>query len=127
MQNVLPRSGARAYTVSDDASADQRYTLNVQHISNYRDATNCVSTNDHFLANSLNKQSVIFTINVELKKNNCETRRSSGVTDLIVVLKTLLPATSVKTVIASYDLLDGYPASLGFLSCTKSVSYPHIA
>ena len=25
MQNVLPRSGARAYTVSDDASADQRY------------------------------------------------------------------------------------------------------
>ena len=26
MQNVLPISGARAYTVSDDASADQRYT-----------------------------------------------------------------------------------------------------
>ena len=26
MQNVLPRSDARAYTVSDDASADQRYT-----------------------------------------------------------------------------------------------------
>ena len=26
MQNVLPRSGARAYTLSDDASADQRYT-----------------------------------------------------------------------------------------------------
>ena len=26
MQNVLPRSGARAYTVSDDASADQRYS-----------------------------------------------------------------------------------------------------
>ena len=25
MQNVLPRSGARAYTVSDDASVDQRY------------------------------------------------------------------------------------------------------
>ena len=25
MHNVLPRSGARAYTVSDDASADQRY------------------------------------------------------------------------------------------------------
>ena len=25
MQNVLPRSSARAYTVSDDASADQRY------------------------------------------------------------------------------------------------------
>ena len=25
MQNVLPRSCARAYTVSDDASADQRY------------------------------------------------------------------------------------------------------
>ena len=25
IQNVLPRSGARAYTVSDDASADQRY------------------------------------------------------------------------------------------------------
>ena len=25
MQNVLPRSAARAYTVSDDASADQRY------------------------------------------------------------------------------------------------------
>ena len=25
MQNVLPRSGARAYTVSDEASADQRY------------------------------------------------------------------------------------------------------
>ena len=24
-QNVLPRSGARAYTVSDDPSADQRY------------------------------------------------------------------------------------------------------
>ena len=24
MQNVLPRSGTRAYTVSDDASADQR-------------------------------------------------------------------------------------------------------
>ena len=28
MQNVLPRSGARAYTVSDDASADQRYSKN---------------------------------------------------------------------------------------------------
>ena len=27
MQNVLPRSGARAYTVSDDASADQRYNI----------------------------------------------------------------------------------------------------
>ena len=27
MQNVLPRSGARAYTVSDDASADQRYKI----------------------------------------------------------------------------------------------------
>ena len=27
MQNVLPRSGARAYTVSDDASADQRYCM----------------------------------------------------------------------------------------------------
>ena len=26
MQNVLPRSGARAYTVSDDASVDQRYS-----------------------------------------------------------------------------------------------------
>ena len=25
MQNVLPRSGARAYKVSDDASADQHY------------------------------------------------------------------------------------------------------
>ena len=25
MQNVLPRSGARAYTLSDYASADQRY------------------------------------------------------------------------------------------------------
>ena len=29
MQNVLPRSGARAYTVSDDASADQRYNNEV--------------------------------------------------------------------------------------------------
>ena len=27
MQNVLPRRGARAYTVSDDASADQRYFM----------------------------------------------------------------------------------------------------
>ena len=27
MQNVLPISGVRAYTVSDDASADQRYLL----------------------------------------------------------------------------------------------------
>ena len=27
MQNVLPRSGARAYTVSDDASADQCYLV----------------------------------------------------------------------------------------------------
>ena len=25
MQNVLPRSGARAFTVSDDASADLHY------------------------------------------------------------------------------------------------------
>ena len=28
-QNVLPISGARAYTVSDDASADQRYSGNI--------------------------------------------------------------------------------------------------
>ena len=31
MQNVLPRSGARAYTVSDYASADQRYTDGKSH------------------------------------------------------------------------------------------------
>ena len=29
MQNVLLRSGARAYTVSDDASADQRYGVEI--------------------------------------------------------------------------------------------------
>ena len=28
-QNVLPRSGAQAHTVSDDASADQRYNCNL--------------------------------------------------------------------------------------------------
>ena len=32
MQNVLPRSGARAYTVSDDASADQRYFVDLQTV-----------------------------------------------------------------------------------------------
>ena len=33
MQNVLQRSGARAYTVSDDASADQRYCGEKKEVS----------------------------------------------------------------------------------------------
>ena len=36
MQNVLPISDARAYTVSDDASADQRYRIYTSLQRTYR-------------------------------------------------------------------------------------------